>query len=76
MRDFSDLAVWSGLRPVSADGLPYIGRTKRLSNFAVASGHGMMGVSLGPVTGKLVSDVVSGREPEIEIEPLAPDRFN
>ena len=74
--DFKELAVWSGLRPVSADGLPYIGKPKHISNLTVATGHGMMGVSLGPVTGKFVSAIVAGQTPEIDISNLAPDRFN
>jgi D-amino-acid dehydrogenase len=74
--DFKDLGVWSGLRPVSADGLPYLGRPKHLSNVSVATGHGMMGVSLGPISGKLVADIVGGRESELDISALAPDRFN
>jgi D-amino-acid dehydrogenase len=74
--DFRDLGVWSGLRPVSADGLPYLGRPKILSNVVFAAGHGMMGVSLGPVSGILAANIVSGRENDIDVACLAPDRFN
>jgi D-amino-acid dehydrogenase len=73
--DFADLGIWSGLRPVSADGVPYIGRPGHLSNLAVASGHGMMGVSLAPITGKLISDVVAGDKPSIDLALMKPDRF-
>ena len=49
--DFRDVPVWSGLRPCSPDGLPYVGRCARYANVSVATGHAMMGVSLGPITG-------------------------
>ena len=66
--------VWSGLRPVSADGLPYLGRTRQYGNLLLATGHAMVGVSLAPVTGKLIADLLAGREPPIEIDVLRPDR--
>jgi len=52
-----------GLRPVSPDGLPYIGRPAKLKNVLIATGHAMMGWSLGPATGKLVSELVSEQSP-------------
>ena len=73
--DFKNLPVWHGLRPCSPDGLPYIGRFKGWKNLTAATGHAMMGVSLAPVTGKLVADVLSGETPEISPELLSPDRF-
>lgn len=73
--DFEDQPVWAGLRPVSADGMPYLGRSNRWHNLTVAAGHGMMGLSLGPVTGQLVTDVIKGRTPQIPIELMNPDRF-
>src|SRR5688500_2430957 len=51
---FEGLCVWRGLRPVSPDGLPYLGRTAKYKNVVVATGHAMMGLSLGPISGKLV----------------------
>jgi D-amino-acid dehydrogenase len=69
-------AVWSGLRPCSPDGLPYIGRIGGLKNVTVAAGHGMMGLSLGPATGKLVSEIVLGRPPDVDLQALAPGRFD
>lgn len=67
--------VWRGLRPCSPDGLPYIGRTERYDNVVLATGHGMMGLSLGPATGKLVSEVVAGPADSMEISAFRPDRF-
>ena len=55
------LKIWEGLRPVTPDGVPLIGRTKHIENLIVAAGHAMMGVSLAPVTGKIISDLVDGK---------------
>ena len=68
--DFRDLPVWRGLRPCSPDGLPYVGRTARYANLSVATGHSMMGLSLGPITGKLMSAILSDQKPSIEISLL------
>lgn len=67
--------IWHGLRPCSPDGLPYIGRSKRYSNLVIASGHSMMGLSLAPGTGKLVSELISGAETSIKIDAFSPNRF-
>lgn len=67
--------VWRGLRPCSPDGLPYIGRTERYTNVVLATGHGMMGLSLGPATGKLVSEIINGAVDSMDISALSPDRF-
>ncbi|ADB37527.1 NAD(P)/FAD-dependent oxidoreductase [Spirosoma linguale] len=68
--------VWRGLRPCSPDGLPYIGRTKRYENVVLATGHGMMGLSLGPGTGKLVSEEIGGKADSMDIAAFSPDRFS
>src|SRR5437762_12746756 len=54
--DFKDIQPWCGLRPCSPDGLPYIGRPRRYKNLTVATGHAMMGLSLGPITGRLTAE--------------------
>ncbi|MGA7617509.1 MAG: FAD-dependent oxidoreductase [Thermoanaerobaculia bacterium] len=74
-RDFDGVTPWSGLRPCSPDGLPYIGRFRRFANLTAATGHAMMGISLGPITGKLVAEIVSGEPPSIDIDRLSPERF-
>lgn len=74
--DFRDTPVWSGLRPCSPDGLPYVGRTAKYDNLSIAAGHAMLGLSLGPVTGKLMSEIISGETPSIQIELLSPDRYS
>jgi D-amino-acid dehydrogenase len=73
--DFAGVKPWVGLRPCSPDGLPYIGRTGRFNNLAIATGHSMMGLSLGPITGQLMAEILSGEKPSIDITPLNPDRY-
>ena len=72
---FAECKPWCGLRPCTPDGLPYLGRLRRATNVVVASGHAMMGVSLGPVTGKLVSEIVSGEPTSIDVQALRPERY-
>ena len=67
--------VWHGLRPCSPDGLPYIGRSKKIRNLLLATGHSMMGVSLGPGTGKLISEIVNQENPSISLDTFMPERF-
>lgn len=64
----------SGLRPVSPDGLPYIGKSEKCSNLVIATGHAMMGWSMGAATGKLVSEVVSDKKASLNLTPFHPDR--
>jgi D-amino-acid dehydrogenase len=68
--------VWYGYRPCSADGLPYIGNIKRYNNVTVATGHSMLGLSLGAATGKLVSELVDGAPTTMDVKPFAVERFN
>ncbi|MGB5818069.1 MAG: FAD-dependent oxidoreductase [Saonia sp.] len=63
-----------GLRPVSPDGLPYIGRTSKYTNLTIATGHAMMGWSLGPATGKLVSEIISDSKLSMPIDGFHPER--
>lgn len=73
--DFEGIAPWHGLRPCSPDGLPYVGRPSGWDNLIVATGHAMMGLSLGPVTGELVADLLERTPLQVAIERLSPDRF-
>ena len=73
--DFAGIQPWRGLRPCSPDGLPYLGRTAKFSNLTIATGHAMMGLSLGPITGRLMSEILSGEPPSIRIDALNPDRY-
>ena len=73
--DFEGVKPWAGLRPVSPDGVPYLGQVPGLANLLAASGHAMMGLSLGPVSGRLVADLLAGAPPFRPIEAMAPGRF-
>ena len=66
--------VWAGYRPCTADGMPYIGRSSVLSNLIVATGHGMMGMSMGPATGKLVSELVDKSPTTIDLSLFSLER--
>jgi D-amino-acid dehydrogenase len=67
--------LWYGYRPCSADGLPYIGRISRFKNVVVATGHAMIGLSLGPGTGKLVSELVDDKKTSVDVSAFAVERF-
>ena len=67
--------VQSGLRPLSPDGLPFIGRHSKIKNMVLATGHSMMGWSLGPATGQLVTEVISGRKTSMDLKPFLPERI-
>ncbi len=73
--DFTGLQPWRGLRPCSPDGLPYLGRSARFGNLPLATGHAMMGLSLAPITGKLVGEILSGEKPSFDLSLLSPDRY-
>lgn len=73
--DFAGVEPWAGLRPVSPDGIPYLGRVPSCANLIAATGHAMMGLSLGPVSGRLVADLITDREAFRPIDRLDPGRF-
>lgn len=66
---------WMGYRPSTPDSLPVIGRSPRCRAIVYAFGHGHLGLTLGPITGRLVASLVAGRRPEIDLAPYRPDRF-
>ncbi|NTE00913.1 FAD-dependent oxidoreductase [Agrobacterium tumefaciens] len=66
--------IWYGFRPSSPDGLPYIGRSDQRKNLIIATGHGMMGLSLGPATGLLVSQIIAEEKLQMSVEPFAANR--
>ncbi|MEO5648820.1 MAG: FAD-dependent oxidoreductase [Ginsengibacter sp.] len=67
--------IWTGLRPVSADGLPYIGKAGKFENLLIAGGHAMLGISQGAATGRIISDLVERTTPEIDISAFKVSRF-
>jgi D-amino-acid dehydrogenase len=66
---------WFGWRPMTYDGKPVVGRAPALANVAVAAGHGMLGVSMAPATGRLVAELLGGGEPHLDPAPYAATRF-
>ena len=66
--------IWHGLRPLSPDGLPYIGRHSTFDNIVMAGGHAMLGLSLAAATGKLVEEIVGGLETSIDISAFNVER--
>ncbi|WP_336961848.1 NAD(P)/FAD-dependent oxidoreductase [Chryseobacterium contaminans] len=68
--------IWFGYRPCAPDGLPYLGQSSKLKNLIIAGGGGMMGLSLGPIFGKTVSELANDEKPTVEIKIFNPERFS
>lgn len=66
---------WFGWRPMTPDDLPVLGRAPAVDNLVLATGHGMLGVTLSAVTGLLVSEVITGRPSSFDLAPFAMARF-
>jgi D-amino-acid dehydrogenase len=72
--DVSKATFWCGLRPMTPDGTPLIGPT-RIANLTLATGHGTLGWTMAAGTGRIVADIVSGRQPDIDIDGLTMARY-
>jgi len=68
--------IWYGFRPCSPDGLPYIGRSSKINNLLIAGGHSMMGLSMGPATGKVIADLANDKDTEVDIKVFDPERYS
>lgn len=68
-------APWAGLRPMTPDGLPVIGYLPGYGNVLIASGHGMLGLTLAPATAKAIASFSRGEEPSSVIAAVSPSRF-
>jgi D-amino-acid dehydrogenase len=66
---------WFGFRPLMPDDLPAIGWAPKVRGVIVAAGHGTLGFTQGPATGKLVAELAAGRPTSLSLEPFRPDRF-
>ncbi|MDR7574066.1 MAG: FAD-dependent oxidoreductase, partial [Armatimonadota bacterium] len=71
----ADGRAWAGFRPLTADGLPAIGPVPGVGGLYVATGHGTLGFTLAPGTGRLLADLVGGRAPRVSADPFRVDRF-
>lgn len=67
--------IWSGLRPVTPDGLPYIGKHSAYENLVIAGGHAMLGITLGSGTGKIVSEILQRKTTSTDISAFRVERF-
>lgn len=67
--------IWTGLRPVSPDGLPYIGKVENMENLFISGGNAMLGISEGAASGQIISDIVEKRSTPIDISAFKVGRF-
>ena len=67
---------WYGWRPMTYDDLPILGRTASLKNLVLATGHGMLGITMSAITGRLISELVCDAPPSLDLAPFSPARFN
>jgi glycine/D-amino acid oxidase-like deaminating enzyme len=75
LRALEVLDAWAGLRPWLPGNLPAIGPSARVPGLWLAAGHEGAGVALGPVTGRMVAQLLCGEPPVVDPAPFAPDRF-
>ena len=66
---------WYGWRPMTPDDLPIIGKPRGIDNLCLATGHGMLGMTMSALTGDLVACILDGRPPPVPVEPFSPARF-
>ena len=66
---------WAGLRPCTWDGIPVIGGVPWIDGLFIATGHAMMGMTLGPATGRVMADLLTGTDPGLDLSMFTADRF-
>jgi len=66
---------WYGWRPMTHDDLPILGRAANVQNLVLATGHGMLGVTMSAATGLLISEVITGKAPSLDMTAFSPARF-
>jgi D-amino-acid dehydrogenase len=66
---------WYGWRPMTPDDLPILGRAPRVDNLVLATGHGMLGVSMSAITGVLIGEIITEKSPSLDLAPYAVSRF-
>ena len=69
------LETWSGFRPMTTDDNPIIGPCPGVPNVYLSTGHGMLGITLAPATGKLLAELLNQQTPHVDPTPFAVDRF-
>jgi D-amino-acid dehydrogenase len=73
--DKAETSVWMGCRPSLPDSLPVLGFASKTNDVLYAFGHQHLGITLGPISGLIIADLVAGRDPGIDLAPYRPDRF-
>lgn len=73
--EYETVETWSGLRPLTPDSLPIIDIPQAWKNLVIATGHGMQGIALGPITGKVVAELVSNKVTAVDVSQLSARRF-
>jgi D-amino-acid dehydrogenase len=79
LRGFSPVGgqrEWMGLRPITPDGLPVIGRAPGFNNLYIAAGHAMLGLTLAPETARAISDLIYSGTTDVDLSPFDPGRFS
>ena len=69
-------STWVGFRPWLPDGLPAIGGSQAAPGLWIGTGHEGAGIQLGPITGRLLAQAITGETPDMDLSPFDPDRFN
>ena len=69
------ISVWMGHRPSMPDSLPVLGPSRATPDVVYAFGHGHVGMTAAPMTGRVVADIIAGRKPAIDLSPFAASRF-
>jgi D-amino-acid dehydrogenase len=75
LEDAASFDTWCGLRPCTPDSLPLVGRSSRLSNLYLATGHAMLGLTLASATGQAIADLIVDGRSSLPVEQLAPARY-
>lgn len=76
MKDLDVDDIWVGLRPISPDGLPYVGALDKYDNVYTSTGQAMMGMSLSPASGEIIADLITNKKAEFEHSLIDPNRYN
>lgn len=76
LTQFDNHDIWTGLRPVAPDGLPYVGKIGGFENLYTSTGHAMMGMSLAPASGKMIAELITNGNSRLCHPMIDPDRFS
>jgi D-amino-acid dehydrogenase len=73
--DTTEQSVWMGFRPSLPDSLPVLGFSPNTDKVLYAFGHQHLGMTMGPISGLIIADLVAGRKPGLDLSPYRADRF-